>query len=186
MQIFAQCIGLVGMALAFVSFQSKSSRGILFFQILASSVFSLHFFLLGAYTGMAMNLVGVARNAVSYCKDKRWASGRCWMYVFIAAYLITGILTWESVFSIFPIVAMVLSTVAFWIKDANLLRLVYFPSSPCWLVYNIASRSVAGILTESFSLVSLLIAFIRFQLLGKEKKEEGNPDALVSELQERV
>ena len=80
---------------------------------------------------------------------------------------------------------MVLSTVAFWIKDANLLRMVYFPSSPFWLVYNIASRSVAGILTESFSLVSLLIAFIRFQLLGKKKKEE-NADALVSELQERI
>ena len=57
-----QGIGIIGLLFAVISFQKNSSKGILLFQILASTAFILHFLLIGAYTGSALNFIGVVRN----------------------------------------------------------------------------------------------------------------------------
>ena len=62
----AQAVGFVGMTLAFISFQQNKRERITFLQMLSSMVWTLHFGLLGAYSGMAMNAMkqtGIDPNA---------------------------------------------------------------------------------------------------------------------------
>lgn len=171
----AQAVGIVGLTFAVISFQKNSNKGILFFQVLAELTFFVHFTLLGAYTGAYMNLIGAVRNLVFYNREKRWAQSKNWVFVFIAVYVIIGILTWKNEFSILPIIAMTLSSIALWIKNPKFTRLIVLPSSPCWLIYNIESSSIAGVLTESFVLSSLIIAIIRFDVWKQPQvvKEEN-------------
>jgi len=68
---------------------------------------------------------------------------------------------------------MILSTVGFWVKNPKYTRLIYLPSSPCWLIYNVVNLSIAGVLTEIFASSSLLIAIFRFDILKKEKACES-------------
>ncbi len=160
-----QAVGIIGLIFAAISFQKNSNKGILQFQILAALTFFVHFILLGAFTGAFMNLIGAARNVVFYNHEKSWAKSRLWLVLFIGVYITVGIMTWKDGYSILPIVAMSLSSIGLWIKNPKLTRFIVLPSSPCWLVYNIATFSIAGILTETFVLSSLIIAVIRFDIL---------------------
>jgi hypothetical protein len=164
-----QAIGFVGLLFAIISFQKNDNKGILFFQLLAALTFSLHFALLGAFTGATMNLLGAARNIVFFNREKNWANKKIWLYLFIMFYIIIGLQTWKNTYSVLPIIAMILSTIGLWIKNAKFTRMIILPSSPCWLIYNFVNSSIAGVFTEVFVLSSLVIAVIRFDILKQQK-----------------
>lgn len=166
----AQIIGIAGLIFAIITFQNNSHKGILFYQIIATIFFTIHFSLIGAFTGAAMNLLGGARNAVFYHRDKKWANSKIWLYIFLTIYIIAGILTWKNIYSILPVTAMVVSTVGVWIKNPKLTRFIVLPTSPCWLIYNLVSSSYAGVLAEIFIFSSIIAAIIRFDFLKKGKE----------------
>ena len=64
MDIIIQAIGGLGVLASIISFQCKKHNSILTFRTLNEFMFAIQYFLLGAYTGMAMNLVGCVRNIV--------------------------------------------------------------------------------------------------------------------------
>ena len=70
------------------------------------------------------------------------------------------------------IIAMLLTTVSNWFQSEKKIRFLTFPSSPCWLVYNVLNGSFAGVITEIFVMSSLIIAIIRFDIKKSKKNEE--------------
>lgn len=168
----AQGVGVIGLCLAIISFQKNTNKGILLFQIMASLTFTIHFILLGAYTGAVMNFFGAARNTIFFSREKGWANNKNWMYLFIVIYIIAGIITYKNNYSLLPMAAMILSTVGLWVKTPKYTRLIMLTASPCWLIYNIVNASVAGILTELFALSSLLTAMVRFDYFQIKKQGE--------------
>ncbi len=168
--IIIQIIGFVGMLCHFVSFQQKKRKGILFFQICASAVFLVHFALLGAYTGAILNVIGLFRALVFMNNDKKWAQSSVWLWVFIIAFTASSIATWESWYSILPTTGMILTTVSYWLKNETKIRLITFPGSPCWLIYNAINGSFSGVLTECMVMTSLIIAIVRYDILKKGKE----------------
>lgn len=164
----AQGIGFIGMIFVFIAFQNNKKKKILLFQAVAGAVFTIHFFLLGAFTGAGMNAVEVVRNLVFY---REWKTKLkvFWIVLFAAVFTVSGAATWQNPISLLPIVAMNLSTVAFSFRDPKYIRLLFLPVATGWLIYNIVSFSIAGILTEVFDLASLLIAFWRFDILKKQQ-----------------
>lgn len=172
----AQAIGFIGLFLAILSFQQKQRKGILFFQILSSGVYFCHFLLLGALTGAVMNIFGAMRNWVFYHKEKTWANKVIWLYLFLALYTVSTVLTWKNIYSIFPLIGMYSGTVSFWLKTPKYIRLVVLFAPPCWFTYNLISGSIPGMLTEAFSFVSIIVAIIRFDLL---KQSQGTNNSAV-------
>lgn len=168
----AQVIGFAGLVFAIISFQKNNNKGILFFQVMASLTFFLHFVMLGAYTGAIMNLSGAIRNCVFYNREKSWADKKVWLYIFISINIIVGLLTWKNFYSILPIMATSLSCIGLWIRNPRYTRFVVLTSSPCWLVYNIISSSVAGVLTEVFALSSLIVGIYRFDIVKLTHKQK--------------
>jgi hypothetical protein len=73
---------------------------------------------------------------------------------------------------------MLLTTVSSWFQSEKKIRFLTFPSSPCWLVYNVFNGSFAGVITEIFVMSSLIIAIIRFDIKKKNgekvKQQKGN------------
>lgn len=175
-----QGVGFCGAALNFLSFQQNKRSRIIGFQIGAALLFILHYILLGitngadAYTGAALNFIGLSRSVVFINNDKKWAKSPFWLVFFIVVSAISGILTWESWYSFLPPLAMILTTVSYWMKDETKIRLITFPSSPCWLIFNIITGSVAGIVTECVVMSSLIIAIVRYDIFKKGKKKNEN------------
>ena len=176
LNVVAQIIGFGGAGLNFLSFQQSKRRNIIGVQIGAAVLFIIHFILLGldgdgeAFSGAALNFIGLLRSIVFINNHKKWAKSPVWLVVFIVISTVAAVLTWEAWYSLLPSAAMILTTVSYWLKNETKIRLVTFPSSPCWLIYNVIVGSVAGIVTECFVMLSLIIAIVRYDILKKEKR----------------
>ncbi len=169
MYIIAQIIGIIALVLAVISFQQKTHKYILAFQLAANFAFVLHFGLLGAYTGAILNAVALARSVVFVNKGKAWADNRLWLWLFCVLSVAAGVVTWQNTLSVLPILGMVCTTAAFWIKTPKYVRLCALPSSPLWLVYNFVSSAWGGVLTEVINMASIVIAIIRLDILVEKK-----------------
>ena len=172
--VIGQGIGIIALTLAVISFQQKTHTYILWFQLLANFFFVVHFGLIGAVTGAILNVVALLRSIVFINKGKKWADNIFWLFFFCAASILAGIFTCDfasdGIKPILPIAGMICSTVAFWIKSPKVVRIVAFPSSPLWLVYNALNLSVAGVATEIVNMTSIVIAMIRLDF-RKAKNE---------------
>jgi len=73
-----------------------------------------------------------------------------------------GVYTWNGPLTLLPMSAMILTTVAFGISNPKITRLLSFPSSPLWLIYNLVNQSWGGVLTECFNMGSIIIGMLRF------------------------
>lgn len=160
--LLAQGVGFVATAFMFISFQQRTTKGIILFQIISTSLFALHFFLLGAYSGCVANVLGVVRNLIFVHRGKPWADKRFWLYGFCAAFVVSGILTWQNLSSILPIIGMILGTVALYSTVPFRTRCISLGCSASWLTYNVISRSVPGALTETLAICSIIIAMFKY------------------------
>ena len=158
----AQAVGVCGMALAVASFQQRKRSRIAFLQMLSSVVWTAHFALLGAWSGMAMNAVGVLRGYVCARKEKgRWTGANCWPFVFSALSLAACVLTWQDWLSVLPTVAMIVTSFGLWADSPRTVRRANLPGSLLWLTYNLFSGSYPGALTECCNTTSILVAMVR-------------------------
>ena len=66
-KICVQFIGFIGAAFGFIAYQNNNHKKIMLFKTASELTFALQFVLLRAYTGVAMNLIGCARNLVFAC-----------------------------------------------------------------------------------------------------------------------
>ncbi len=171
MFLTAQIIGIIALAIAIISFQQNTQKRIVTLQMISSVFFTIHFFLLGAYVGAALNFIGIFRAAIFRQKGEKWASNILWFWLFCALFMLAGILSWTNYYSILPILGMLLTTAGFWIENPRLVRIVTAPSSPCWFIYNLVNHSYPGMLTECFVFGSILVAAFRFDIFPLIRKK---------------
>ncbi len=168
--VIGQIFGLVAMALIVLSFQFKDAKRLFLLQICSCTLFTLHYLFLGlggdaaAYAGMAQNAVGLLFRIVLTLSEKRKAllspmvlSGLC------AISAVVAVLTYPGrLIALLPTIANFACIGCMWTGKTDVIRLTQVTAiSPCWLIYNVVTFSVAGILTESFNLVSIGIYYLR-------------------------
>lgn len=171
----AQVVGLVAMLFFILSFQSNNKKRILTFQGISAGVFTLHFVLLGAYTGAGMNAIEIGRNLILLkFENSRWKP--VWVTIFFLLFIAIGIITWQNTWGLLPIFGQCLATLTLSFKKPRYIRFLFVPVSLLWLVYNIVSLSIAGILTESINLLSLAVAIWRFEKRGKTSESTPGQD----------
>lgn len=171
MEITAQIIGVFAMAFNVWSYQQKKQRHIIALQLIGSLLFTVHFFMLGAYMGGLLNAVGIVRALVFLNKDKLKSEHWLWLLVFISVYVISYLLTFtvlgvrftltSAIVEVLPLIGMTATTVAFRSKTSKTTRLLGLISSPSWLIYNIISLSIGAICCEALSLISIIVGFFR-------------------------
>ena len=166
--MLAQGLGLFASVLVVLSFQSKSNRALLAWQIAASLCFALHYALLGeaAYTAAIMNMVSIARCVWFYVKrDKPHLVS---LSVISLLYLVIFAFTCAGLPSVIAIVAQLGSTYIFWKGDILLSkRAALYLISPLWVVHNILVFSIGGILCETTNILLLIAFFVRYHSKNK-------------------
>ncbi len=169
-QIIIQGIGYIALLSAILSFQKNKRSKMLLYLIIANILFTLHFSLLHAWTGVAMNVLGALRAILFYQKDtKVWAQHTVWMYVFMGAFILAGLVTWTNYSSLLPIIGGVTDTFALWKSSAKSIRFFMLIPRPCWFSYDFLVGSYAGMTTEVFVFASVLIGILRFDIPNKNR-----------------
>ncbi len=173
--IIIQAIGFVGLMFVVASFQKDRRSFTLILQLLAALAFTVHFSLLGAWTGAAMNGLSAATAYVFYLRDsRRWLNNKGVMYLFIIFFWVAGLLTWEGYISLLPVISMTLECFALWSSRTRHIRWLFLSARPAWIAYDLIVSSYAGLATEAFIVSSLFIAIIRFDILKRENSETTN------------
>ena len=167
MNIVIQIIGFFGILASVISFQCKKHNSILFFRTMNEFIFAIQYLLLGAYTGMAMNLIGCVRNVIFTKQVSENKKTVVSTVVFAILFFVLGLFTWQGKKSILIIIAKILSTFAYSNKNTTVVRSVLFITCTSWLVYNYCVLSIAGVLCEAFTLVSLLVGMIRLDVMPR-------------------
>lgn len=163
--VIAQIIGFIALVLLVIVFQKNNRKTMLRLMMVAALLFSVHFYLLGALTGAAINLLNVFRSFVfEHRNDKKWAKHQWWLYVFLAAIIAIGIKTWAGYYSMFVIIASGSQTIAFWSKNTRKIRFIALIPPPFWFAYNLIVGSAPGMITEAMILGSLLVGIYRFDI----------------------
>lgn len=173
MYIFAQSLGVIALIIAILSFQQNSQKQIVTMQMVSSVFWCAHFCLLGATLGGVLNAIGIFRAAIFRNRDKKWASSLFWFFFFCALFIGAAVYFWEGYISLLPMGAMLLTTIAFRIKNPTAVRAVSAPSSPFWFIYNLFFHSYPGMLTETFVFSSICVAFFRYDILPAINKKRA-------------
>ncbi len=168
-QIFVQGIGVIGIAASIASFQCSKHKPLLYLRTANEFFFAIQYLLLGAYTGMAMNIIGCIRNLVFTKMVEKKKSTTSARVIFSIAFLIFTALTWAGFKSVLSGFAKVLSTFAYGSKNVFFVRIMIFVTSTCWFVYNLAVRSYAGCICEFMTIISIIVGIIRVDIPNMRK-----------------
>ncbi len=118
-------------------------------QFIGSFIYVLHFFLLSAWTGVAINAIVAVRNWVFIKKDTHtWAQHPAWLYVFMGLAILSLYFTWEGWISILPTIALCLGVYSRWQSKVAHIRLFALAGTFLWIPYVIVVHSYAGLATE--------------------------------------
>lgn len=194
MKIIIQMIGYAAMACSIWSFQQNEHKKIIRLQLMANSLFTVQYFLLGAFSGAVLNLLAVLRAIVFYNHGKKWADARWWPAVFCLAFAIFGAATYtlpvtirpivpftwlsehaalvEAVLPLLPAVAMIINTFSFAARNPAVTRLTILFSSPGWVIYSFISGSYGGFFNECFVILSALAAIFRYDILHRKARRD--------------
>lgn len=167
--VLVQGIGVLGIIAGVLSFQCKKHRPLMFLRSANEFLFAAQYGLLGAYTGMAMNLIGVARNLLFAEYVQRGRDTKKIRAVFSALFLIFVGFTWQGYKSIMIGIAKVLSTVAYGSSRTGFVRIIILFTSIAWLIYNLSVGAYAGGVCEVFSIISIVIGIVRIDIMKKKE-----------------
>jgi hypothetical protein len=162
-QIFIQFLGFVGLATGLVSFQVNKRKKILSLIIWSSLFWSIHFYLLGAYTGSLLNFIGAVRT-FAFSKYRNYSRSILILWGFIAAFGVATALTWQGPISLLPAFGVIIGAFTYWQKSPKSIRLLALLSPPAWFIYNTISHSYAGMLTEVLIFIATLIGIYRLDI----------------------
>lgn len=167
--IISQVISIIATFFLLFSYQQKTHKRIVAMQAVAGLLFGTQYLMLGAYEGMICNYIGAVRGVVySFRTKNKFIDSLFCPALFAAAFIISGIITYTSPFSLLPICAMCIASFVSWNIKAQQLRALTLPTSLMWLIYNAWCGSVVAVGTELLSEISILIGLFRFR---KKKKQ---------------
>ena len=160
-EIIAQVLGLIAMAVCIISFQFKKNKHLFIVQGISSTLFFVHYLLLGQEAGAFMNLLSIMR---SVCLNVKFLRNRVCEILLIIGFVVVAAITFENWLTILILIAQIGGTIVYWQNKAKRIRIFQLSvSSPCWLIHNIASFSIGGIITEVFNIISTIISLVRFR-----------------------
>lgn len=168
--LFIQAIGVIGIIASILSFQCKEHSRLMVLRTVNELFFALQYGLLGAFTGMAMNIIGSARNIIFIRLIQKKKSTNLMRGIISIFFIIFAAVTRDGFKSILIGIAKVISTIAYGCEKTYAVRLLVFITSASWLVYNLWVGSLAGAVCELLSLISIIVGIIRIDLPALKKK----------------
>ena len=166
--IFIQILGFIAWIILLFSYYGKDTNRILIFQVLGTLLFCLHYYLLGAYSGLLICVLEVIRDYSYYKTDKD-------NYIFIGSvivYIVSAIVTYTTILDVFPYVASLIDGF-FLTKKRKIVVFGAIVTYTLWFIYDLYARSYSGAITDMIIIISnLSILLFNFNIFGKN---DGGP-----------
>lgn len=161
--IFIQLIGVVAWILLIASYHRENTNKILIFQIISTILYCLHYYLLGAYSGLFICIFEVIIDYGYYKTDKD-------NYIFLASipiYIIGGVLSLTSIIDILPIISSLIDGYTL-TKNKKIIVIGAIISYILWVIYDIGVMSYSCAITDGLvALSNISILLFEYNIINK-------------------
>lgn len=153
---FVQIIGFVAWLVLVASYYREDTNRILIFQIIATVLYCIHYYLLGAYSGLFICFFEVVRDYLYYKTD--WDD-----YIYygsIPVYIISGFVSFTNLVDLLPIFAS-LSDGYFLTKKRQTVIIGAIMTYTLWVIYDIFVMSYSCAITDGLVAISNVVILIK-------------------------
>jgi len=161
-----QMISVVAWIFLFLSFYRKDTNKILVFQIIATLLYCIHYYFLGAFSGLLMCAFEAIFDYAYYKTDKD-------KYLYIVSVpirIFCGMLFFYSFIDVLPIIASLIDGYIL-TKSKKIIVVGAIISYTLWVIYNICVMSYSGALTDAILVISNLgILLFNYNVFNREDK----------------
>lgn len=154
--IIGNIFGIIGLIYSAVAYHKKEKKDILKLLIISNSLSLIQYIFLQAYTGCITIIISIIRNIIALKKKNK--NENIILAIFIILYIVMGIITYNSIFSILPIIASIIYVIGIWNGNENIIRKTGLINMYLWLIYSISTFAVAGAIQNIILIISTHIA----------------------------
>lgn len=170
MNLTGQIFSAIAAILMIIAIQMKEKEKLLILYAIGLLAFSFSFFLLDGLSGSVVCFIMGVQMLITYQYTKRkQETPKLVMYVCLLLALISGVMAYKNIYSILPIVCSIIQTAIALENDMKKLRILRFTILGCWLLYEVIICAYAAIISDTFGIISTLIAIFRFDILKRSK-----------------
>ncbi|MBP2294706.1 YgjV family protein [Azospirillum rugosum] len=152
--------GFVGLALVAVWPLLKGRRALLAGQSASTGAFLVHYLLAGSVTAAAMCGLSIVQAGAAWSDDRSWWRKALFVATLPALALLAS-LTWAGPASAWSAAGLALATVARWQVRPDRLRLLFLLAAAAWIVHDVLTGSVPGLLADLLCAASLAYGWAR-------------------------
>ena len=170
--IIVNIFGVIAILAKVSEFQLKSRKGIFFLAIISFVCWTLYFILQGDFVSGLINIVCVVELIVFLQREKyKWANKKWLLVLFLAIQLTLGILTFKVWHDVFAILAGIFTTFSYFVLSKKTYRILSVFNMSFWVANSISKTYLFALINDTFGLLSVLIAILRFYILKKPNKK---------------
>lgn len=168
--MIAQILGICAFIFLAFSFLMKKKEIILLFQIFSQIFYSVSYLLLNALSGYAYAIVNLLRCFFIAIKDKHEKlNNNLPLFIFIVIYCVVGVYTYQNVYSLFSIVAVIIYTSMIWQGTVKEIKYAGIINSTLWFVYNINFHAYTAAVGDLIIITCIVISLLKGRYDARRK-----------------
>ena len=164
--------GIVAICVKVCEYQLKTRDRIIIFATLGSCCWFTYFVLRGDFTSAISNFSLIVQGIIFYQRDKhKWANSIVWLFVFIIAQGVFGVITFKTAFDVFPIFGGTLCTIAYFVLNEKKYRLIVLFATLLWFLNSVTKGYELAMINDTCCLISVIVGIIRYNLIEKKQRQ---------------
>lgn len=162
-----------------ISYITKKRNMVLICSIMSVISFAVAYFLLNAWSALAMMAVSMTRNIIFLIRSKSQNPNKLDKVdyiigsILLIAIICLSVVTYEEWYSLLSCIATLIYTFSVWQKNTMVYKICGVPTSLFWIVYNVFINSILGIILESLIVVFAILGLC-LDLYKNTKKSQLN------------
>lgn len=147
-----------------ISVQFKEKKNILLSQFFASLCYFIAYYILGAYSGCAIELVEQSKDLTFYFFERKNKKiPIILLIIFLVLLLVASIVTYDGFYSLLPLIINLSYFVSSYVKNPKYIRIVMLICGFLWAIYNLIIGAYIIIIGNVLEIVSAIISLIRYK-----------------------
>lgn len=161
MDIICEILGIFGAIFTLIAYFSDQAKKIVIFKSVSESLFLISWLINFNILAFLISLVAIIRNITFLILNKRGKNTFFSVIIFCIIISVFGIIKLDSFFDIFMVLGSIFYTIAFSKNDGKIMKYLLLIAGILWLIYDIYFVFLGGIITESFSLFTLIFSIYK-------------------------
>ena len=155
MMFWIQLIGVAAFIFLFISYFMKDKEGILVMQIISYLIFSIHYLMLGGFTGSLMEMVCAASSFLNY---KNINNKKIYSIILSIVIILVGIISFNHWYSIIPIITCLITPLCLIYGNSKVIRFSGLIAAFGWGLYSFFVHSYAGVCSDIVLFIFIIIS----------------------------